>query len=277
MNDNDCIIFLQKVLPELGYRWKGFRKVRKQVCKRIQHRLRELDLSDLSAYGQYLEIHKQEWKKLDLLCNITISRFYRDRVVFDSMNTEVLPLLAENATQNQLKQIRCWSVGSCSAEEAYTMQIIWKLSVLPQHAKEIPLRIIATDRDGSLIERAKKGFYPEGNLKDMPPEWKSLAFVSHESNFQIKDIFKQDVQFLEQDIRKDLPEGEFDLILCRNLVFTYFEDCLQKKVLDRMITKLKPGGFLVVGIHESIQEEDNILIPYKKCIYRKKPADYKAS
>jgi chemotaxis protein methyltransferase CheR len=270
MRDDDCIRFLQEVLPELGYRWKGFRKVRKQVCKRIQQRFRELNLSDLSSYRQHLDIHKQEEKILDFLCNITISRFYRDKGVFDRMKTEILPLLAETTAQNHLKHLRCWSVGCCSGEEAFTLQIIWKLSVLPQVLLDIPLQITATDRDASLIERAKKGIYPMGSLKDMPPEWKALAFVSKERTYHIKEVYQKDVQFLEQDIRKDLPKGEFELILCRNLVFTYFEDDLQQETFTRMMTKLKPGGFLVVGIHESIPEGQDILIPFEKCIYRKK-------
>jgi len=269
MKDDDCVKFLQGILPRLGYRWKGFRKVRKQVCKRIDRRIRELDLSDLPSYRQYLEMHKEEEKVLDFLCNITISRFYRDQMVFSRLETEILPLLAEKM-KDWPKQVRCWSVGCCSGEEPYTLQILWKLSVLPQVETDISLRILATDRDGSLIERAKKGFYPEGTFKDMPPEWKVQAFEKGENNFHIQESFQQDVQFLEQDIRVDLPDGEFELILCRNLVFTYFRDDLQQEIFHRMMIKLKPGGFFIVGIHESIPEGQNILIPVGKCIYKKR-------
>jgi len=104
----------------------------------------------------------------------------------------------------------------------------------------------------------------------MPPEWKAEAFENRENNFHIKEFFQQDVQFLEQDIRKDMPEGEFELILCRNLVFTYFQDELQREIFNRMMTKLKPGGFFIVGIHESIPGGQNILVPLGKCTYKKK-------
>jgi chemotaxis protein methyltransferase CheR len=149
------------------------------------------------------------------------------------------------------------------------LQILWDLTVLPQVETAIPIRITATDRDGSLIERAKQGIYPAGALKDMPPEWKERAFVDRENKLQIKEIFQQDVQFLEQDIRKDMPEGEFELILCRNLVFTYFQDDLQQETFYRMMTKLIPGGFFIVGIHETIPEGQRILSPLGKCIYMK--------
>lgn len=273
MNDDDCIRFLQEVLPQFGYRWKGFRKVRKQVCKRIRKRLLELDLTDLTVYRQYLENNEKEGIVLDILCNITISRFYRDRFVFERLKTEILPSLADMASQNQVKQVRCWSAGSCSGEEPFTLQILWKLSVLSRAEREIPLEITATDRDHSLIERAKKGIYPAGAFKDMPPELIAMAFENRDNNFHIKELFQQDVQFLEQDIRTELPEGEFDLILCRNLVFTYYQDDLQREIFNRMMTKLKPGGFFIIGIHESIPEEQNLLIPLGTNIHRKKSSN----
>lgn len=268
---------MQKVLPELGYRWKGFRKVRKQVCKRIRHRLRELDLPDLTSYHEYLETHREEKKVLDSLCNITISRFYRDKDVFDRLQSEILPLLAENIAENQQKQVRCWSVGCCSGEEPYSLQILWKLAVVPHFETAIPFRIRATDRDVFLIERAKKGIYPAGTLKDMPREWKARAFFYQDPGFQIKNIFQKDIQFLEQDIRMDMPEGEFELILCRNLVFTYFQENIQLEIFNRIMTKLVPGGFFIIGIHESLPEGQNILIPNGKCIYLKKAINYSVS
>jgi len=270
VHDTDCINFLQEVLPILGYRWKGFRKVRKQVCKRIHRRIGELELTGIHSYRQYLEHYKKEEKVLDSLFNITISRFYRDRVIFERLENEILPSLAEKAIRNRQKQIRCWSAGCCSGEEPYTLSILWKLQVLPRAEKDISLQITATDRDPSLIERAGKGMYPQGSLKDMLPEWKVRAFEKRENNFHLKEPFRHDVQFMKQDIRYDVPDGEFELILCRNLVFTYFQEDLQRETFDRMMTKLKPGGYFITGIHESIPEGQNVLIPFGKCIYKKR-------
>jgi len=269
MHDDDCVKFLQMYLPRLGYRWKGFRKVRKRVCKRISHRIRELELADLPSYQYYLERNKDEWRVLDSFCNITISRFYRDRGIFERLQYEILPALAEKAIRNNQNRVRFWSAGCCSGEEPYTLRILWKLSVLPQVAKQIPLCILATDRDNSILERAREGIYPESSFKDLPLALKEQAFVNLGNSFKLKESFKQEVQFLEQDIRAKMPEGEYDLILCRNLLFTYFRENVQREVFFKMMTRLKPGGFFVVGVHESIPEEQAILIPHGKCIYKK--------
>jgi chemotaxis protein methyltransferase CheR len=67
-----------------------------------------------------------------------------------------------------------------------------------------------------------------------------------------------------------MPKGMFDLILCRNLVFTYFLDDLQKDVLKRIKTRLSPDGYLVIGNHESLPERQEDLVLIEKCIYRKR-------
>lgn len=84
MNDEACVDFLQWCLPRLGKRWAGFHKVRSQGCKRIARRMQDLGLRSLDTYRDYLNAHRDEWNHLDAMCRITISRFYRDRGVFDA-------------------------------------------------------------------------------------------------------------------------------------------------------------------------------------------------
>jgi chemotaxis protein methyltransferase CheR len=68
-----------------------------------------------------------------------------------------------------------------------------------------------------------------------------------------------------------VPEGEFDLILCRNAALTYFEPALQHEVMRRVIAPMRPGGALVIGIHESLPGDLAGLAPWEgaRAIYRK--------
>jgi chemotaxis protein methyltransferase CheR len=268
MHDRACINFLQHYLPELGYRWKGFRKVRNQVCKKIKKRIAELELGSIQTYRDYLEKHEEEMQVLDGLLNITISRFYRDRGVFDSIGNSILPALAEKARQNQQEQIRCWSAGSASGEEAYTLAILWEMALLPEQVSGVSLEILGTDRHDRMLERAEKAIYPEGNLKELPREWIKQVFDKEESEYRIKKQFRQDVTFLKQDIRSELPEGTFDLILCRNLVFTYFREELQGEIYQAILDKLNPGAYLIIGNHESLPPGRVELLQVRKCIFR---------
>ena len=256
MKDADCVQFLQWVLPKLRMRWPGFRKVRRQVCKRVDRRLRHLGLEDLSAYRDYLDRHSHEWLVLDELCRISISRFYRDRRVFDLIRNEVLPQLAAASKARGDSGIRVWSVGCASGEEVYTLKMVWELQV-QRHFPNVSLHITATDADPQLIQRAHGGCYAGSSVKDLPIEWMKLAFSRAEEEFCVRDLFRGGIEFLIQDIRREQPAGPFDLISCRHLVFTYFEEQLQGEVLRQMMARLRPDGVLLIGKQEVLPPSAN--------------------
>jgi len=271
MKDIKCAEFLQWCLPRLRLRWAGYRKVRHQVCKRLSRRISELGLSGLSAYQSYLEGNALEWPILDSLCNITISHFYRDRDVFDVLQSSILPKLGVELLHAEGDEFLSWSAGCCSGEEAYTLQIIWKTSVIPLLHANPPLRIIATDIDHAVLERARKGWYRSNSLRGLPKELIEAAFTCSGKLCSIKELFRENIEFIEQDIRSQLPDGQFHLILCRNLVFTYFDETLQREIFKKIVEKLVPGGILVIGTHESIPQKVAVVTPYEnsRCIYRK--------
>jgi chemotaxis protein methyltransferase CheR len=211
-----------------------------------------LGLSDFSAYEVYLEVHPQEWRILDSMLPITISRFYRDRRVFDILSWRVLPSLAKEALLHGWNEVRCWTAGCCSGEETYTLQILWKHCVLPAIQKDLPLRIIATDIHQDMLKRAEEGKYLESSIKELPRELTKQAFVRSGGFYKVRQPYRENIEFIEQDIRLQLPEGRFHIIFCRNLVFTYFEEELQREILGRILEKLHRGGIFVIGIHESL-------------------------
>jgi len=251
MKDRDCVEFLQWSLPRLRMRWQGFRKVRGQVCKRIDCRLRELGLPDAAAYRMFLETNDAEWATLDALCGITISRFYRDREVFRFLEQEVLVTLSEDALARGESVLRCWSIGCASGEEPYTLALLWDL-VMARQFPALSLTILATDRDPLMIRRAEEGCYKSGSFVGLPAEWRKYAFFRKGERSCVSDEVRNRVVFLVQDVRKTASEERYHLILCRNLAFTYFEPALQQEVLARISDKLFPGGAFVTGIHESL-------------------------
>jgi chemotaxis protein methyltransferase CheR len=72
----------------------------------------------------------------------------------------------------------------------------------------------------------------------------------------LRPVFREGVHFMAQDIRNEMPPGPFQIIFCRNLVFTYFEPALQSLLLGRILERLSPGGCLVLGSHEELPQGD---------------------
>jgi chemotaxis protein methyltransferase CheR len=251
MNDQECVQFLQWALPRLRLRWPGFRKVRRQICKRVQRRLVDLGLGDLPAYRGHLEQHPEEWPVLGRLCHVTISRFYRDRGVFQYLEQEVLGRLAARAQERGDTALRVWSAGCGSGEEPYTVALVWHLAVAAQFPS-LDCRILATDAYSELIDRGREACYRATSLKDLPPAWREHCFEKRQDQFRLLSPYRESVQFVVHDIRTEPPSGLFDLVLCRNLAFTYFQPALQLEVAERFHSCLRARGALVIGGHESL-------------------------
>ncbi len=251
MRDQDCVVFLQWALPRLQMRWPGFRKVRRQVSKRVTRRLRSLGLADVQAYRAYLELHAEEWEHLDALCRISISRFFRDRQVYEFLAAEVLPRLCEAVAVDPRPELRVWSIGCAAGEEVYTLAILRRFVIEPRFPY-LRMRILGTDADPHQLERARAASYPPGSLKDIPAGWREAAFDHNQARWRLRPAFQAGVELRQQDIRRQLPGERFHLILCRNLVFTYFQEPLQRQIAAAIRGRLLPGGVLLLGKHESL-------------------------
>ena len=265
MEDSECIGFLQWASPRLGLRWAGFRRVHGQVCKRLRRRLTALGLIGLSAYRRLLETDAAEWEALDRLCRVSISRFYRDRGVWRHLEDELLPRLVAQALARGADRLRLWSAGCASGEEPYTLALIFAFD---RPSGIAGYEILATDADPHLLERARRGCYPRTSLRELPESWR-VAFEASGDEHCLRPEYRTAVRFLEQDIRRGWPEGRFDLILCRNLVFTYFDASLQAAIARRLAASLVPGGLLLLGSHECLPEGVPGLVRERPCLYRR--------
>ncbi|MFP2912546.1 CheR family methyltransferase [Pyxidicoccus sp. 3LFB2] len=255
MTDRECVELLQWAAPRLRLRWDGFRRVRGQVCKRIGRRLQALGLPGLAAYRARLEADPAEWDVLDSLCRVTISRFYRDARVFDVLRDTLLPTALEARCARGEHTFRVWSAGCASGEEPYTVSVLFRLGLQPRFP-DARLELVATDADEALLARARRGCYPRGTLRELPPDWAARAFPAPSTEPCVAPEYREGVTFLRQDLRAEMPDGAFQLVLCRNVAFTYFAPALQREVLARVVARLGPDGLLVIGGHESLPEHD---------------------
>ncbi|GIX48638.1 MAG: hypothetical protein KatS3mg131_2849 [Candidatus Tectimicrobiota bacterium] len=250
MRDAECVAFLRWALPQLHLHWPGFRRVRRQVCKRLARRLRALGLGEVAQYRQYLLAQPQEWAVLDRLCHISISRFYRDAEVFAALASP-LAALACQAQQQGERTLWCWSAGCASGEEAYSLVLLWAF-VLQGRFPALRLRVVATDADVALLRRARRACYPASSVRGLPPAWQAQAFAPCRGGFCLRPAYRDPVLLCAQDLRCDAPQRRFWLILCRNVAFTYFVPALQREVLRRLVTHLFAGGLLLIGAREAL-------------------------
>jgi chemotaxis protein methyltransferase CheR len=253
MKDDDCIAFLQGVLPRLRLRWPGFRKVRRQVCKRVQRRIALLGLSNVQAYRTWLDSHPDEWQVLDAFCQITISRFYRDKRVFQCLETAVIPHIVQRIQRAGEQVLTVWSAGCGSGQVPYTLALLWTFSLAPMFP-DIKLNVLASDASADMIHRTHEACYSGSSVKELPGRWREAAFSRNENRFCLREPYRKNIEIQHQDIRRGVPNGPFHLVLCRNLVFTYFDEKLQCETGRYLSNRVREGGSLVIGAHEQLPD-----------------------
>lgn len=265
MTDAEFATFFAEICAQLGLRVDGFRRTRGSVRRRVARRMRELGLAGLPDYRQHLDVDPDEWLRLDPLCRITISRFARDAPTYEALLSRHLPELAAAARARGRRRLRVWSAGAASGEEAYGLAIAWHIE-LGRMFPELGLDVLGTDADPTVLARAERGVYPEGSLRELPSRLRS-AFERCGSEWRISELYRLGVRFERADVRRERPAGPFDLVLCRNVAFTYFDDATQRRLAGVFEALLGPGGVLVVGKGEQVPAGSTGLIMREPEIY----------
>ena len=192
--------------------------------------------------------------------------------MFASLERDVLLALAR-AAAGEGRSLAAWSAGCASGEEPYTLALIWSFGVAPAYPG-LEMEILATDVDPVVLERAQRGCYEPGSLRDVPEDRRLRGFDVEHGLFHVRPELRRCVTLVRHDVRSGAPGGPFDLVLCRNLAFTYFDLELQADVCATLAGCLRVGGALVVGIHESLPDRAAGLVPWPgaRAIYRRQAA-----
>jgi chemotaxis protein methyltransferase CheR len=106
-----------------------------------------------------------------------------------------------------------------------------------------------------MLARARGGCFDLTSLHELPSPLVDQAFDRVGSQYCVQPKHREGIEFLEQDLRTEMPPHLFDIILCRYVAFTYFAVPLQRKVLVGMLERLRPRGYLVVGTHEQLPDD----------------------
>lgn len=238
--------FLREVCPILGLEARRFE--RKGIKRRVERRMAEKGLFGFKEYETKVKEDAEEQKHLTRLLTVTISRFFRDWVVFDRIESVILPDLLE---KRKPEELRVWSIGCASGEEPYSLLLLWQERFEAQWP-DVRLRLLATDVERKLLERAKEGRYKKSGMKEVREEILKKFFTKEGEFYVLDRKIREKVEFRVHDLLREEPFREMDMVFCRNLAFTYFSREGQRSALRKIFESLRPEGILVIGKEESL-------------------------
>jgi chemotaxis protein methyltransferase CheR len=236
--------FLREAAPLFGLQWRPFQ--RRGIKRKVEHRIFQIGLSNYEEYLLKVRTDPAELNYLSKILTVTISRFFRDREVFDTIGTSLIPTILKKQDKMDFK---IWSIGCASGEEPYSLSILWKEKfekIYPQ----IRLSILATDINENLLKRANNGRYKKSSLKQVPQDIVENYFKMDNEFYVLHQAIRESVEFKRHDIIHEKPSSGMDMVFCRNLAFTYFSKEQQIDVLRKIAISLKKERYLVIGKDE---------------------------
>lgn len=218
------------------------------IVRRLQGRMSVTSQPSVAAYAELLERDPDEYTRLVSSLLIKVTQFFRDPRVFQYLGERTLPDLIKAARRDG-RELRVWSAGCSSGEEAYTLAILLA-EALGDDARPLGARVFATDVDAAAIAFARRGLYPPGALKNVPAPLRERYFVKTDGGYEVVKRLRAATIFGEHDLGARAPFPRIDLILCRN-VLIYFTSPMQRVALETFAYSLRDGGRLVLGPSET--------------------------
>jgi two-component system CheB/CheR fusion protein len=218
------------------------------IIRRLRGRMGATGNESVADYAKQLDRDPAEYARLISSLLIKVTEFFRDPKVFEYLRTQTLPLLIEEARRNG-RQLRLWSAGCSTGEEAYSLAITMS-EALGAHDMDLEVRVFATDIDSSAVAFARRGLYPPAALQKVPAEIRDRYFVQSDGGYEVVKSLRSMMTLGEHDLGARAPFPRIDLILCRN-VLIYFTQPMQRAALETFGFSLRDDGRLVLGPSET--------------------------
>ncbi|MCP4746998.1 MAG: hypothetical protein GY874_12800 [Desulfobacteraceae bacterium] len=242
--------------------WAGFRKVRKGIKKRIRRHMAQLDCRCFEHYLALVQDDPEIGHACQQKLVVTITRFFRDRQLWDHLCHVILPGLIRLFPNG----IRAWSAGCSGGEEPYSLAMVWH--VLNENLNtQVPLDILATDIRSDCLERAQKAVYYKNSVKEVPQDLLTRYFhiSKNEKHFILRPELKSIVRLMRHDVLDFPIEKDFHLLFLRNNLLTYYQGDVLEQALKRILKSLSMDRYLVLGSHERLPALPLPLLRDKNC------------
>lgn len=241
---------------------------RQLIISRLSKRLRHFQFKSFSEYIQHLKENDNDKSEFTLMINqISTNKtsFFRESIHFDWLSQSFFPKCQGD--------VRFWCAASSTGEEPYSIVMNYlenKTKLLFRHQ----FSLMASDINTQVLQTASNGIYPLEMLDSMPIELKKRYFLrgkgKNDSLAMVKPILREYVQFFQINLTqlKLNTNTVFDIIFLRN-VLIYFDKLTKQQILLNMLQHLKPGGYLIIGLSDSLLGVNEELINHRNGIYQK--------
>lgn len=239
------------------------------ITGRLHNVLTQMGFNSFTEYYDYLIKDKTGEASIILIDKITTNHTYfmRETEHFYIFRDSVLPYMKKN---NKDKDLRIWCAASSTGEEPYTLAMILD-GFFNKDKLWWDTKVLATDISKSVLDTAKKGVYNNEKLLPLPKHWKLNYFNKYDKeNSIVDDKIKNEVVYRRFNLMENtFPfKKKFHVIFCRN-VMIYFDNETKDRLINKFYDIMEPGGYLFIGLSESLNREKTNFKYISPAVYRK--------
>ena len=243
------------------------------VMTRLRKRLEELKLTRFTDYIPLVE--REGGPEIEIFINALTTNetyFFRHTKQFNYLYEHILPEILGNGARLGF-HARIWSGASSSGEEPYSIAMTCREFFKGRPGWKV--HMVASDINSEVIAEAREGIFSDRSIKDVPSSLKEKYFTPYASTqnrmwkeFQLSDQIIGSVKFTQHNLLKPFAEKDFDVIFLRN-VMIYFDPESKQKVVDNVLASLKPGGYFIISLSESLSDIRTSLTQVYSGVYQK--------
>ena len=218
----------------------------------LDRRRAETGSQTVEAYGADVAGNRAEAEVLYRLLHVSYSEFFRDPLAFALLEQHVLPALSAGKKQAGVSELRVWSAGCAAGQEAWSVAILLA-ELAGARERPQPFRVIATDLSAPALAAAREAVYDLAAVQNVRQKHLRDYFSVVGETYVVAPRLHAHVDFSSYDLldeRSVCPPvslyGDFDLVLCCNVLFYYRPD-MRRRILDKLYRALAPGGYFVTG------------------------------
>ncbi|MBI4564127.1 MAG: PAS domain-containing protein [Planctomycetes bacterium] len=240
------------------------------IQRRLRRRMALAQVENGDDYLAYVLRHKGELASLLSDFLIKTTQFFRDGATFEFLAQRVLPSIMKDRSAEE--PLRVWVPACSTGEETYSL-LICLMEWIEQIQSRVEVKMFASDVSESAISQARKGSYPENISQNVSAERLERFFTRNGLRYEVKPPLRKMCVFAKHDLLNAPPFSRMDLIGCRNLLI-YLGRATQGRVLSILHYALKPGGVLLLGTSEGVNEAPHLFhqIDKRFKVFSKQPS-----
>ena len=275
--NGDLGAILELLRKQRGFDFAGYPPA--MLARRLDLRLGPTGCADLRAYRSYLTSRPEELDQLVGAITINVSQFFRNPLNFELLAERVLPAVISAKAAQPQSSLRVWSAGCARGEEPYSVAILIEELARKEKLK-LERHIFATDIDARVLADAANALYSAAAVENVKHRQLAAFFAPEGDAFRLRPEIRRQVIFSLYDmldpVRRVPPDsvfGDFDLVLCRNLLI-YFNLDYQDVIFAKLCDSLAPGGYLMLGEAEMPPPQHQCTLRRVAdfgCLYQKQP------